>query len=117
MSFDEFVKTQFHDGAYVENTRSLMNEQGVITIYEAKTKLEKGGLYSSVFSGFMDNARADLMSEIKKDIMNGLEDFMYIESDLSSFSQREIFETKETTKDTYRLEILQYVHQQLKEII
>ena len=117
MSFDEFVKTQFHDGAYVENTRSLMNEQGVITIYEAKTKLEKGGLYSSVFSGFMDNARADLMSEIKKDIMNGLEDFMYIESDLGSFSQREIFETKETTKDTYRLEILQYVHQQLKEII
>lgn len=117
MSFDEFVKTQFHDGAYVENTRSLMNEQGVITIYEAKTKLEKGGLYSSVFSGFMDNARADLMSEIKKDIMNGLEDFMYIESDLGSFSQREIFENKETTKDTYRLEILQYVHQQLKEII
>ena len=117
MSFDEFVKTQFHDGAYVENTRSLMNEQGVITIYEAKTKLEKGGLYSSVFSGFMDNARADLMSEIKKDIMNGLEDFMYIESDFGSFSQREIFETKETTKDTYRLEILQYVHQQLKEII
>ena len=117
MSFDEFIKTQFHDGAYVENTRSLMNEQGVITIYEAKTKLEKGGLYSSVFSGFMDNARADLMSEIKKDIMNGLEDFMYIESDLGSFSQREIFETKETTKDTYRLEILQYVHQQLKEII
>ena len=117
MSFDEFVKTQFHDGAYVENTRSLMNEQGVITIYEAKTKLEKGGLYSSVFSGFMDNARADLMSEIKKDIMSGLEDFMYIESDLGSFSQREIFETKETTKDTYRLEILQYVHQQLKEII
>ena len=117
MSFDEFVKTQFHDGAYVENTRSLMNEQGVITIYEAKTKLEKGGLYSSVFSGFMDNARADLMSEIKKDIMNGLEDFMYIESDLGSFSQREIFETKENTKDTYRLEILQYVHQQLKEII
>ena len=117
MSFDEFVKTQFHDGAYVENTRSLMNEQGVITIYEAKTKLEKGGLYPSVFSGFMNNARADLMSEIKKDIMNGLEDFMYIESDLGSFSQREIFETKETTKDTYRLEILQYVHQQLKEII
>lgn len=117
MSFDEFVKTQFHDGAYVENTRSLMNEQGVITIYEAKTKLEKGGLYSSVFSGFMDNARADLMSEIKKDIMSGLEDFMYIESDFGSFSQREIFETKETTKDTYRLEILQYVHQQLKEII
>ena len=117
MSFDEFVKTQFHDGAYVENTRSLMNEQGVITIYEAKTKLEKGGLYPSIFSGFMDNARADLMSEIKKDIMNGLEDFMYIESDLGSFSQREIFETKETTKDTYRLEILQYVHQQLKEII
>ena len=117
MSFDEFVKSQFHDGAYVENTRSLMNEQGVITIYEAKTKLEKGGLYPSVFSGFMDNARADLMSEIKKDIMNGLEDFMYIESDLASFSQREIFETKETTKDTYRLEILQYVHQQLKEII
>ena len=117
MSFDEFVKTQFHDGAYVENTRSLMNEQGVMTIYEAKTKLEKGGLYPSIFSGFMDNARADLMSEIKKDIMNGLEDFMYIESDLGSFSQREIFETKETTKDTYRLEILQYVHQQLKEII
>ena len=117
MSFDEFVKTQFHDGAYVENTRSLMNEQGVITIYEAKTKLEKGRLYSSVFSGFMDNARADLMSKIKKDIMSGLEDFMYIESDLGSFSQREIFETKETTKDTYRLEILQYVHQQLKEII
>ena len=117
MSFDEFVKTQFHDGAYVENTRSLMNEQGVITIYEAKTKLEKGGLYPSIFSGFMDNARADLMSEIKKDIMSGLEDFMYIESDLGSFSQREIFETKENTKDTYRLEILQYVHQQLKEII
>lgn len=113
MPFDTFIKTQFHDGATVQNTRSIMNAQGVISIYEAETKLDKGGQYPSMFSQVIDKQRKELKERIKAELEEQLDDYMYIESELGSFSSRDLYERKEKA-DGYHLNILQFVYQSTK---
>ncbi|MCO6560243.1 MAG: hypothetical protein J6574_03945 [Gilliamella sp.] len=49
MSFENFIETQFHEGAELSVKKNFYTDEGLITIYNAKTLLKSGGTYPDVF--------------------------------------------------------------------
>lgn len=92
MFFDEFIKTQFSEGVSLPNTRSILNEQKTITIYESKTELKKGGIYPL----YSSDVNIENINKMFEDIKNklpkeGLADTsLYIECPYGDFSLTEI---------------------------
>lgn len=115
-SFESFVKNEFHDGAFIHNTKSILNEQGTISIYESTTNIEIGNQYktkTNELSTFLG------IANIKKEILEkgiNLDDALYIESDIGTFSISELFPKEEST-DGKSLNYLMRMQQQLKQFI
>lgn len=117
MSFNEFINTQFYDGAYVKNLKSIYNRQGTISLYPSTTKIDKGLPYPNEFREIDDERRNMLIKRLQNELSTELNDFMYIESELGTFSQLDIFKPIHEYENKITLNIYRNLSQKIREII
>lgn len=117
MSFDEFINTQFYDGSTIKNLKSIYNRQGTISLYPSETKIDKGLPYPNEFREIDDERRKQLIERLQNELSTELEDFMYIESELGTFSQADIFKPIHEHENKITLNIYRTISQKIKEII
>lgn len=117
MSFDEFINTQFYDGSTIKNLKSIYNRQGTISLYPSETKIDKGLPYPNEFREIDDERRKQLIERLQNELSTELEDFMYIESELGTFSQSDIFKPIHEHENKITLNIYRTISQKIKEII
>ena len=117
-SFESFIKNDFYDGAVIYNNKSIYNEQKTISIYPSKTNIDKGVDYPNEFNDLINEKRKWLLEQIRKDFNHEeSEDFIYIESEVGTFSSRDVFPVKNPLKNGTNLNILKQGHDMLKEMI
>jgi len=117
-SFETFIKNDFYDGAVIYNNKSIYNEQKTISIYPSKTNIDKGVDYPNEFNNIINKKRKWLLEQIRKDFNHEeSEDFIYIESEVGTFSARDVFPVKQPLKDGTNLNILKQGHEMLKQMI
>lgn len=92
MPFEEFIETQFNNGAVIHNTKSIFNDQGTISIYPSKTVLDIGQGYRLFTDdpNFQKN-KEKLLEEIRNETGGNIEDALYIESSLGTFSMSDMY--------------------------
>lgn len=95
MPFEQFIETQFSSGVIKKGTRSYLNNQGVISIYDADVKLDKGKKYVDRFSKVTNAIYKEIINETKADIDENefdvtTDDVLYIESSLGTISMAEL---------------------------
>lgn len=120
ISFERFINEQFHHSVAVKSKKSIMNEQGVITIYESDVLMEMGKDYPILFSEIIMNRKRNMLTAIKEDfIQNDIEydDVLFIESEVGVFSISELFYEKETIKNKKPLFMLRSYYAHVKEHI
>lgn len=96
MTFENFVKTQFHDGVEIDVLKSIYNEGRTISIYPAKTKLDLGkGYRLKTFDPKYEEEKQKMFDEIKAQLKDGtVSDVLYIESTLGTFAMQELYPFK-----------------------
>lgn len=117
-SFESFIKNDFYDGAVIYNNKSIYNEQQTISIYPSKTNIDKGVDYPSEFNDLLNEKRKWLLEQVRKEFNHDeAEDFIYIESDVGTFSARDVFPVKNPLKNGTNLHLLKQGHDMLKRMI
>lgn len=117
-SFESFIKNDFYDGAIIYNNKSIYNEQKTISIYPSKTNIDKGVDYPNEFNDLINEKRKWLLEQIRKEYNHEeSEDFIYIESEVGTFSSRDVFPVTNPLKNGTNLNILKQGHEMLKRMI
>lgn len=117
-SFESFIKNDFYDGAVIYNNKSIYNEQKTISIYPSKTNIDKGLDYPNEFNDLINEKRKWLLEQVRKDFNHEeAEDFIYIESEVGTFSARDVFPVTNPLKNGTNLNILKQGHNMLKQMI
>lgn len=117
-SFESFIKNDFYDGAVIYNNKSIYNEQKTISIYPSKTNIDKGLDYPNEFNDLINEKRKWLLEQVRKDFNHEeAEDFIYIESEVGTFSARDVFPVTNPLKNGTNLNILKQGHDMLKRMI
>ncbi len=117
-SFESFIKNDFYDGAIIYNNKSIYNEQKTISIYPSKTNIDKGVDYPNEFNDLINEKRKWLLEQVRKDFNHEeSEDFIYIESEVGTFSSRDVFPVTNPLKNGTNLNILKQGHEMLKRMI
>lgn len=116
--FEDFIKNDFYDGAMIHNNKSIYNEQKTISIYPSKTNIDKGVDYPNEFNDLINKKRKWLLEQIRKEYNHEeSEDFIYIESEVGTFSSRDVFPVTNPLKNGTNLNILKQGHEMLKRMI
>lgn len=106
ISFSEFVEKQFSDGVVINNKKAIFNKQGTISIYPSKTELQIGKPYMiTVNNPLLDDMKKRMLEEIRQE-KNSLDDVMYIESNLGTFSQSDLYPINHETSETLPIDYL-----------
>jgi len=117
-SFESFIKNDFYDGAVIYNNKSIYNEQKTISIYPSKTNIDKGVDYPNEFNDLNNKKRKWLLEQIRENFNHDeAEDFIYIESEVGTFSARDVFPVTHPLKNGTNLNILKQGHDMLKQMI
>lgn len=116
--FESFIENDFYDGAVIYNNKSIYNEQKTISIYPSKTNIDKGVDYPNEFNDLINKKRKWLLEQIRKEFNHEeAEDFIYIESEVGTFSSRDVFPVTHPLKNGTNLDILKKGHEMLKQMI
>lgn len=115
-SFEHFIENEFHHGATVYNMKSILNEQGKISIYPSKTDIEEGDDYPILFSVWLDKLKEDLFERVRQDFIatGNANDLLYIESSIGSFSISDIFPHYEPYEDRKHIKYLYNIHKTIQ---
>ena len=115
-SFEEFINSEFHDGAKIINQKSIFNEQETISIYPSVTYMDKGENYSTSFN-FLDEIKKDMLLEhLKVELKDGLDDALYIESEVGAFSIHDVFKVTHPHREHDDLHLLAQLHDDIKKV-
>lgn len=115
MSFDEFLETQFYEGATVSNNKSIYNEQGTISIYPSKTHIDKGEQYPEYYSVQLTEARKEIIKQAKAHYdFSKSDDYIYVESNVGSFSITDLFPVTHSIEKKSNVRLLKLLHEELK---
>lgn len=113
-SFENFIKNEFHDGAKIINKKSIFNEQETISIYSSVTYMDKGDYYSTDFN-FLDEMKKEMLLEhLKEELKNGVDDALYIESEIGAFSVHDVFKVTHPHRERDDLHLLAMLHDDIK---
>lgn len=118
MSFEDFIRTQFSDGAIVDTLKSIYTKNQTIAIYQSKTKLEMGKGYRLKSAGKkFDKMKEDMFNEIRNlgDTMTS--DVLYIESSLGVFSLSDIYPFKNEVRKKHPLIFLELKQDLIRELL
>lgn len=107
MPIEDFIITQFHHGAKIPATRSIMNINNTMTIYNAEMDLQQGTPYPEFFKASDDIEFQKMLKEIRETIAQGqTEDFdseeglLYVETSHGSLSPSDIYPVTTSTENT-----------------
>lgn len=108
MSFKNFIRTQFSQGAQITATRSIMNVLGTITIYEAEVELQQGMDYPIFYNVKEQDNYQELLKIIRQDMSLNYESVdnysgqaMYIETEsFGSIPIKDIFPKKQPIENS-----------------
>lgn len=115
MSFDDFIDSQFSEGATIKNTKSIYTKQHNIAIYESETELQQGGKYPIMFNPNTDKQIKELKERVRNEYDNSMsEDYLYVESELGSFSLADLNPVTNSLDNTQELIILKQMHNIIK---
>ena len=115
-SFEDFINSEFHDGAKIINQKSIFNEQETISIYPSVTYMDKGENYSTQFN-FLDEIKKDMLIEhLKVELKDGLDDALYIESEVGAFSIHDVFKVTHPHREHDDLHLLAQLHDDIKKV-
>lgn len=115
-SFEDFINSEFHDGAKIINQKSIFNEQETISIYPSVTYMDKGENYSIQFN-FLDEIKKDMLLEhLKVELKDGLDDALYIESEVGAFSIHDVFKVTHPHREHDDLHLLAQLHDDIKKV-
>lgn len=108
MPFEQFISTQFSENISVKNTRSILNEQNTITIYNSYTKLQKGSSYPIEYSQELDEDRESIIKDLhekfsKEEEQQNTHELLYIESEIGTFSIRDTIPDEPLTNNSMKL--------------
>lgn len=108
MPFEQFISTQFSENISVKNTRSILNEQNTITIYNSYTKLQKGSSYPIEYSEELDQDRESIIKYLhekfsKEEEQQNTHELLYIESEIGTFSIRDTIPDEPLTNNSMKL--------------
>lgn len=116
MIFENFVKTQFSNGCQIKNKKSILNKQGTISIYNSKTLIDIGKKYKTYFSERDYKEKQELLEKIRNEDNDNLEDIIYIESNIGTFSQSDIYPVKHDRGEK-ELWLLRMIHNKIKNMM
>lgn len=108
MDFEDFINTQFCDGAVVDTLKSIYTKYETIAIYPSKTKLEIGKGYRLRSEGkVFEDMKKKMFEDIRKegDLMTS--DVLYIESTLGTFSLADVYPFENEVKKKHPLVFLE----------
>src|SRR5699024_2778001 len=116
MTFEKFIETQFSDGKIITNTKSIYNKQETISIYESTTDLQKGTGYR-IFSydERIDDLKEKMFKEIEEKYNGDMDDMLYIESSIGTFSMSEVYPHNHETDDKKTLDYLKMTENNIKD--
>lgn len=118
VDFDDFIKYQFCNSAKIKNTKSIYTKQKCIAIYESETEFKKGGKYPILFNPKLDKQIRELKENVRKEIdYTQVEDFLYIESELGSFSLSDVSPVINETEGKQEIKILKRMHNIIKKTL
>ena len=118
MSFEKFIQTQFSDGVELMNTKSIMNNQGVISIYPSKTKLEMGSGYRiHANDPYYDKLKRKMLTQLRQEVDTFKQDILYVESVIGTFSLSDIFPFTHEIKNKRPLVYLEITQDKIKKRI
>ena len=118
MDFKTFIDTQFSDGVTIHNLKSIYTNQGTIAIYPSTTKLEVGGGYRIHSSGKMyDNLKRNILNAVKQESDDILNDTLYIETPVGTFSMSELYPFTHEVKQKEPLIFLEVYEEKIRKII
>ena len=113
-SFENFIKNEFHDGAKILNQKSIFNEQETISIYPSVTYMDKGETYATQFN-YLDEIKKEMLLEhLKEELRDGLDDALYIESEIGAFSIHDVFKVTHPHREKDDLHLLAMLHDEIK---
>ena len=100
VTFEQFVEKQFSVGVKVKNTSSILNKQGVVSIYEKMTELKQGGTYIDyAYNPERDIEVQNMIDEISNQWDGNQEQGLYIESVYGDFSFDELYPVTHDEQD------------------
>lgn len=119
MPFEDFISTQFTNGVEIKTTKAIYNKQGTISIYPAATKLEFGeGYRITSVSDYYEKKKKEIFKEISEKAEDELaNEFLYIESNIGSFSLSDFFPFTHEIKQKEPLIFLEMQQDQIKKYI
>ena len=95
MSFDEFISTQFHNGAKLEVKKHSYTKQNLLVIYNAETEIQQGSPYPTEFTNKNTLLYNIMLDEVARreieDMDADREQGMYYETPFGSISIPEAF--------------------------
>jgi len=113
-SFEAFIKSEFHDSAKILNQKSIFNEQETISIYPSVTYMDKGDTYATKFN-YLDEIKKEMLLEhLKEELKEGLDDALYIESEIGAFSIHDVFKVTHVHRERDDLHLLAMLHDDIK---
>lgn len=121
MSFDDFIATQFHDGAKFTVLRHSLTKDLVMALYNAETEIKSGVKYPTSFK-FSDELNASITKFIvSNDLDSGdniaTVDALYVETPFGTFSQAEIYDDPQEIELADNIDLLVEKYKEAKEFI
>lgn len=118
MSFKKFVDTQFYDGVEIMVTKFIYNQQKTISAYEAPTKLEYGKPYRKyAVNKEWEQQKKSMFEEIRNDTNGNVDDMLYIESTLGTFSLSDIYPITHENSKKLHLTYFEFYEDKMREKI
>lgn len=118
MTFQEFIQSEFYDGKEIKNIKSIFTKEKQIAIYESTTKMVQGGKYPSLITKRRNEQKELLIKQVRKETKNDFSsDILYIESDLCTLGQSDIYPVKHPHKNKQTLKALITNHEYIKSLI
>ena len=118
MDFQSFIDTQFSDGVTISNLKSIYTKMGTIAIYPSKTTLEAGKGYRVRSGGGLYEKRKEMiLNEARQMSDDMLNDTLYIESDIGTFSMSELYPFTHEVKKKEPLIFLEMYENKIRDII
>lgn len=98
MPIDDFILTQFHHGVNIPATRSIMNVNNTMTIYNAEMSLEQGSRYPQYYKASDDKEYQKAIEEIRERLavendnpFDNEEGLLYVETSLGTLTASDIY--------------------------
>lgn len=114
MSFEKFVETQFSNDTVINNTHSILNDYGTITIYSNETKLQLGQRYFSNYDNNRENDFEILKNLVKEELyQSDSKQMLYAETPLGSISFSDF--TPEFEKTDFDIDVLKIGHDLIRQ--